>query len=457
MDKFVKEMSALKINSFENNTDSLHFGKTTATPHIPSFTGEIVIMEYRFSPNPLDINKCDGGEIHREANATDNLVEISFSTFKIESYRILQGLADLCKVPTTSILLNFDGTYDAHDQTCEILYGGLQHSISSPPDFWENSSSQCGESDGPLLWVNTPPTMNSEDLNATCFMMYKNMKTSLTSCHMVFNCSICVTYQNMEVFLFGLVQFLDRRYTVQSDSSGNLMFSGSHSKMVKENEIWMLKSNVSQNILIYDKSMLPLGRKEWKAVNCSDCYDKHVTLTFSLCLQDEFCCSNGQCITGQGARCNGIVQCSDASDEFNCTHIVEDQGYQRKQIPSEKEIHGKELAEVFHLGYAFNMKYISDIFSIDGKLSLDFEMSARWSDHRLTLKNLNSNGILDADIWQPEFMYFATVSDGDAIAPHSEERTLSANTIDSRTLAPNFNDSYMGKSVKNPIYLVKRP
>ena len=281
--------------------------------------------------------------------------------------------------------------------------------------------------------------------------MYRNKTIESTYCNMEVNCSICIIYQNLEIFLFGPVSYFDRKYEVQSDGFGNLMLVGSNSRMSKESGRWTLKSNVSQKILVNENSVLPLGRKNWTLIDCPKCYEKTVTLTFSSCLQNEFSCSNGQCISGQSARCNGVVQCSDASDEVDCVHILKDQGYQMKQMPSIKEIHDEKLMEVFHVAYSFHMKFVSEIFSSEGSLSLDFELLVRWSDSRLTFKNINSNNILDTDIYEPEFKYFATLTDGDAITDVVDEKTLTAHRIYYRNLISSSDDSYMGMfELKDP-------
>ena len=443
MDLFSKEISALKFNPFENLTDFLIFGHTLATSETSSFKGEMADIQIGISNNTVKMEKCARPELRFEPNFTNIQLKLVVVNNNIETSS--EGFADVCNVPLTSILLNFYGTFSAHMKVCQILYGKFHNYHSSLPNFWKNSISQCGQDDKPVMWVESSWNSSSESLDVMCNTIYKNNTLERTYCHMNVNCSICVTYQNLEILLFGEIKHFDREYKVQSDRWGNLMLIGSNSKMVKENGVWVLKSLVHQDVLINKKSLLPLGRNNWTRHNCLGCIPNEVSLTFSACLPNEFCCSNGQCITGQKARCNGVVQCNDASDELNCVNILKDQGYQIKQIPSVREINDGNAVLKFRLAYTLNVKFVSEIFTTDGILSIDFEVRIRWTDYRLTLKNLRSNYAMDADIWEPKFSFYATLSDGDAIAPASEESTLYAKPIQPRNSTLSFDDSYMGK------------
>ena len=39
--------------------------------------------------------------------------------------------------------------------------------------------------------------------------------------------------------------------------------------------------------------------------------------SFEGCSANQFTCNNGQCVTST-ARCNGLNECTDGSDELNC-------------------------------------------------------------------------------------------------------------------------------------------
>ena len=445
MDNFVRSLAALASELLEDNKKSIIFGKTPALPRILSFIGEIASFEMGYSNSPAIMDKCAKEKMYSEANFTNPVSSYDLRNMG-GSVKHLQGLVEVCSVPKMSILLNFKGTFYEHLQTCRVLHGALRHYYSPLPSFWKNSNSQCGPSDGPVMWVHTPWASDSKSLATNCITQGKNgtFEYDKLSCQMELRCSICVTYQNISIFLFGPIEFFDRTFKLQLDTPGNLMFSGSNSEMVKENGVWMLKSLVSANVLVNNETSPPIGRSNWTVMNCPECAEKLVTLTFSLCLQDEFSCDNGQCVASKRARCNGVVQCDDTSDEFDCVFILKDQGYQKNQMPSKKEIQNGTPIELLRIAYAISMKFVSEIFTSDGFLALDFEMSVQWIDDRITVKNLHANHIVDADIWKPQFMYFATLSEGDAISDASEKNTLSATTIENKHSTPTFDDAYMG-------------
>ena len=54
-------------------------------------------------------------------------------------------------------------------------------------------------------------------------------------------------------------------------------------------------------------------------------------MKLSGCADDEFTCSDGQCIN-MNSRCDQIINCRDESDEQNCRCLVLKNGY-NKAVP----------------------------------------------------------------------------------------------------------------------------
>ena len=64
---------------------------------------------------------------------------------------------------------------------------------------------------------------------------------------------------------------------------------------------------------------------------CNNGQPYNITLKLSGCADDEFTCSDGQCIN-MNSRCDQIINCRDESDEQNCKCLVLKNGY-NKAVP----------------------------------------------------------------------------------------------------------------------------
>ena len=81
---------------------------------------------------------------------------------------------------------------------------------------------------------------------------------------------------------------------------------------------------------------LMLGRSSWMIEQdspaCSDEKSYNIPLKLSGCGEEEFTCSDGQCID-IARRCDQIVHCRDESDEQDCKLLVLKKGYKKDIIP----------------------------------------------------------------------------------------------------------------------------
>ena len=65
---------------------------------------------------------------------------------------------------------------------------------------------------------------------------------------------------------------------------------------------------------------------------CNNMKPYNITLKLSGCGEEEFTCSDGQCID-INKRCDQIVHCRDESDEEDCRLLVLKKGYNKNIIP----------------------------------------------------------------------------------------------------------------------------
>ena len=81
---------------------------------------------------------------------------------------------------------------------------------------------------------------------------------------------------------------------------------------------------------------LLLGRTRWlvetDTPTCNNRRPYGATLKLSGCGEEEFTCSDGQCID-INSRCDQIVDCRDESDEEDCRLLVLKKGYKKDIIP----------------------------------------------------------------------------------------------------------------------------
>ena len=80
---------------------------------------------------------------------------------------------------------------------------------------------------------------------------------------------------------------------------------------------------------------LMLGRTSWMIESDSPaCNNRPYTTSLKLsgCGEEEFTCSDGQCIN-IAKRCDQIVNCMDESDEEDCRLLVLKKGYKKNIIP----------------------------------------------------------------------------------------------------------------------------
>lgn len=273
-----------------------------------------------------------------------------------------------------------------------------------------------------------------------------------TSCNIRWAaCVPCQISQSVPLRLRGLCYTSEAEtfYEVLGYKNEKPFFRGYYGMMVyrRNGSEWEMY-NVAQGYMMATTTLpsenaYPFGRYRWtlsRAV-CDHSPGAVIRLSFSICANTEFSCSNGDCIQ-KTHRCDGINNCADFSDEDDCKTLVLPRGYRATQPPSS----GLQ-SEPLQLGSTLTILRVSQISDVQRAMNVEMSLDLQWPDTRITYLNLGNtlewNKLSDDDskaIWKPR-LTFPNVYDGkiNMIAEEIGIRKLKG------PLPPNYNDERMGK------------
>ena len=161
------------------------------------------------------------------------------------------------------------------------------------------------------------------------------------------------------------------------------------------------------------KSSLLLGSHVWQVFNDSkSCLLNRVsyrtTLTLHACKSaGQFACGNAFCIDME-RRCDGKVDCRDASDEQDCGILLLEPGYNKMLTPAPLDGSSDLLVNI-----SLNLLDVLDINELDEVFKVKIAMKREWFDSRLSFKHLkkkdsNRNDLPEAEgesIWYPSVTF----------------------------------------------------
>lgn len=147
---------------------------------------------------------------------------------------------------------------------------------------------------------------------------------------------------------------------------------------------------------------LLLGKTIWRLFQNRGCTaeaEENRTLSLTGCGPAEFNCDSGDCIDLDG-RCDGRRDCSDGSDETDCSVLQPPVDYNRAMSPT--------VAQLTALVDVLNIVKLDEANS---KFRLKLRVSLEWFDDRLHFLNLRPNRVenqLTADeasaVWLPQLI-----------------------------------------------------
>ncbi|XP_066980309.1 uncharacterized protein [Macrobrachium rosenbergii] len=208
-------------------------------------------------------------------------------------------------------------------------------------------------------------------------------------------------------------------YYLGEERGGRPSFIGvSHSDIYWDTDMdaWVLKSLKYEAKAWWkppEEGMYPYGTQLWTMGSkvCNIAVGETTSLTFSVCGEGLFTCSDGTCID-VNKRCDMRVDCSDQSDETTCSLLSIPAGYMAN-IPPPPITRNEPL----HILVEINIMSFPSIKTEALAFQTSLQLKLRWKDTRLTYLNLKNDSSLNvltesavSQVWKPS-VFFSNAQD----------------------------------------------
>ena len=222
-----------------------------------------------------------------------------------------------------------------------------------------------------------------------------------------FACACELEKENAYFVLRGLCQSSKVRngYLPQAEPDNALLFVGFYGSnfIYYDNRTSLWRSS---NITATASGLL--GKQNWtiKGDGCHKDGQYKTELMFSRCDPDgEFTCNDGLCIKME-ERCDRKRNCRDESDEIGCQTVLLQESYNKEVPPSPL------LSQFLNINISINLLKVFDIKEDENSIKLQFEITLKWVDDRVTYHNLKKKTFLNTltekelkSIWLPLIIY----------------------------------------------------
>ncbi|XP_076032422.1 uncharacterized protein LOC143020140 isoform X2 [Oratosquilla oratoria] len=207
--------------------------------------------------------------------------------------------------------------------------------------------------------------------------------------------------------------------------NGKPFFHGHYGHMIYSVEagVWQLQDirnngSIIAKLQLPSASMYPLGRHRWQLESsiCGHLNGTILSLSLSVCNEKEFTCDNGDCVQ-KSVRCDHVDDCSDQSDEVNCSMIDLDKGYRKHSPPIRRD---PSTSKRYPLQVLPDIRFLRffKIDDVEKVIFIEFTLFLKWKDHRLRFWNLHNESDFNAlskeeesSIWVPSIS-FPNIFDG---------------------------------------------
>ena len=183
----------------------------------------------------------------------------------------------------------------------------------------------------------------------------------------------------------------------------------------REYQHWELFNRYDKTLIASTKSEFPFGENIWQLKAENICRDQkkrqELLLMFSKCSKSEYSCSDGSCVPIT-SKCNYVPDCWDGEDEDNCEilHLETMENYDSSSPDIGFDKAGN--IEKKHVEVSSNITSIEGINEVKSRFTVSLIISLRWTDSRLTWKNLNCDASLNFpsskekhSLWFPKIIF----------------------------------------------------
>ena len=155
-------------------------------------------------------------------------------------------------------------------------------------------------------------------------------------------------------------------------------------------------------------------RKELKLSGCRQGFKFDYYGQMVLTSDGEFTCNDGQCVRME-ERCDQLSDCRDGSDEKGCNLLILGEGYSKNVPPFTKTRTPDKTIVPVPVQVNMTLLQVVNINDEENIIELQFEITMKWKDSRITFNNLKREIFLNAlteedmnKIWLPLIVYSNT-------------------------------------------------
>ena len=252
------------------------------------------------------------------------------------------------------------------------------------------------------------------------------------SCENRNKCFFCYFKKRPEYTLRGLslchMEHFDYKYKWTNEIiDEKYVFRGYTGSLIywnRSNKTWTVSGSFrkeNQKLQLPNlREVYPVGLQTWDMPDdqCGHLSDQTSTkflLNLSPCDPDSFNCNDGTCIS-IAKRCDLNIDCTDSSDEKNCTFLVKPTWYLTNVHPPKNK-----NQDFNHIKLELTLLNILDINIVRSRIATQFKMKMSWYDARLKFKNLkpceHNNWVTNEEkIWTPILRFHNTESKATTIS-----------------------------------------